>query len=133
MSKFPNGAEAVIAARKRGMKPSEMLIVSLIGAVNESNHTIYANPESEYDWRWLVGLKVCIYINDATKWKPISTAIARARPEWMGIYNADQFKGADVSALPLVDDIEKPMSQWRYRLNILPWMDFQNKEFAWSA
>lgn len=129
---LPNGAQAVIDARKRGMKPAEMLIVSTIGKVNESNHTIYVNPQAEYDWRWTVGLKVCVYVNNSVKWCDTLTAIAKCRPEWLGVFNVDQFKGASAHYLPRVEDIEKPKSQWRHVLDFLPWTQWQNDQFAFG-
>jgi len=130
--KLPNGAEPILAARKKGMKPAEMLIVSLVGKVGESNHTIYANQDAEYDWRWARGLKVCLYVNQTSKWRPVIEALARQKPEWLGLYNVDQFKGATAFYLPRVEDIEKPQSQWRHVLDFLPWTAWQNNEFAWS-
>lgn len=129
---IPNGANKIISARKKGFKPADMVIISLIGHVNEGNPIVHANPSGEYDWRWLVGLNVCVYIKPGITWKPILMQIARNKPEWLGIYDADQFQGADVSALPMVADIEKPMSLWRWRLDLLPWMAFQNEEFSWG-
>ena len=129
---LPNGAEAILAARKKGMKPGEMLIVSLIGKVNESNHVIYANADAEYDWRWIVGLKVCLYVKQDTKWREQLIAIAKCHPEWLGLYNVDQFKGATASYLPRVEDIEKPKNQWRHVLDFLPWTAWQNNEFAFG-
>lgn len=129
---LPNGAQAIIDARKRGMKPAEMLIVSLVGKVNETNHVIYVNPQAEYDWRWIVGLKVCVYFGSGVKWKEQLAEIAKCRPEWLGMYNVDQFKGATAYYLPRADDIEKPKNQWRHVLDFLPWTKYQNEEFAWS-
>lgn len=130
--KLPNGADAVIAARKKGMKPAELLIVSLVGKVGEANHTIYANEKAEYDWRWLVGLQVCLYVNNATQWRDTLAAIAKCRPQLLCLYNVDQFKGANAYYLPRVEDIEKPKSQWRHVLDFLPWTNWQNEQFAWG-
>jgi hypothetical protein len=129
---LPNGAKQVVDARKRGFKPAEMLIVSLIGPVDELNHTIFANPAGEYDWRWMVGLDACVFVRQGVDWRPVTMAIARAKPRWLGLYDVDRFQGADVWALPKVADIDKPQSQWRYQLEFMPWLSFQNKEFAWG-
>lgn len=129
---LPNGAQPILDARKRGFKPAEMLIVSLIGRVDELNHTIYANPATEYDWRWMVGLDACIFVRHGVSWQGVAMAIARARPRWLGLYDVDRFQGADVWALPRVEDIDKPQSQWRWKLEFLPWMNFQNEAFSWS-
>lgn len=129
---IPNGAQQIIDARKRGMKPAEMLIVSLIGKVDELNYTIYANAQAEYEWFWVRGLKVCLYVNQKSNWKPVIAAMARNFPEWLGLYDVDQFKGATASYLPRVEDIEKPKNQWRYKLDFLPWTKWQNEQFAWG-
>lgn len=129
---IPNGAQAVIDARKKGFKPAELLVVSLIGRVDELNHTIHANPTASYDWRWVVGLKACIFTRAGIDWKATAKSISLAHPDWLAVYDVDQFIGGEVSFLPLVDDIEKPKSQWRYRLHFLPWLPCQNKEFAWN-
>ena len=130
---IPNGAQKVIDARKRGFKPAEMLIISLCGTVNELNHTIYANPDADYDWRWMIGLKACIFVKSGVKWRKQTMDIARANPDWLGFYDVDRFEGAEVWAGPFVDDIEKPSSQWRWKLNFIPWMPSQNREFSlWS-
>jgi len=128
---LPNGAKQVIDARKRGFKPAEMLIISLIGPTQEANHTIYASPQGDYDWRWLVGLDACIFVNGKTDWKEITRKIAAANLRWLGLYDADKFQGADVWYLPAVEDIAKPKNQWRYRISFLPWLEFQNNEFSW--
>ncbi len=128
----PNGAQAVIDARKKGFKPGELLIVSLIGHLQELNHTIHANPLAQYDWRWVIGLKIVVFVKSGVDPKGILKAIAIHNPEWLAIYDVDQFAGAGVSYLPMVDDIEKPQSQWRRKLSFLPWIDCENRSFSWS-
>lgn len=129
---LPSGSQPVVDARMKGFRPAEMLIVSMIGKTGEANHHVYANAGAEYDWRWIVGLDVCLYVNNETKWRDVLVAIAKCCPRWLGLYNVDQFKGATMSYLPRVDDIEKPKSQWRFALDFLPWTTCQNEEFAWS-
>lgn len=129
---LPNGAKPVVDARLKGLKPAELLIVSLVGPVGEQNHTVYANAGTEYDWRWVVGLDLCLYVKNGMKWRETLEAVAKCRPNWLGLYNVDQFKGATASYLPRVEDIEKPRNQWRWVLDFLPWSKWQNEEFAWS-
>jgi hypothetical protein len=129
---LPQGAKAIVAARAKGMKPADMIIVSLIGPPNEANPIVHANPVVAYDWRWVVGLQVCLYAYHGTPWRDIAMTIARCRPQWLGLWLADTFEGAEVYALPKVDDIDKSPSQWRWSLHFIPWMDFQNHAFAWD-
>jgi hypothetical protein len=130
--KIPTGAQAVIDARKKGFKPDEMLIISLVGTTGETNHTIHANHKGEYDWRWVVGLDACIFVNSKVDLKPITRAVASAKPKWLGVYNVDTFKGADVWFLPSTKDLERPQSQWRYVLSFWPWLESENQAFAFG-
>jgi hypothetical protein len=50
MGMIAQGAERIVEARRKGLKPGEMIIVSLIGRVNEQNHTVYANSRKQFDW-----------------------------------------------------------------------------------
>lgn len=132
MTVLPNGADKILALRKRGQKPAEMLIVSLIGPTREANHHVFADPDGLYDWRWIVGLDACIFMRPGVLWKPIALAVAMAKPHWLGVYDATRFVGADVCALPFDEDIEKPAALWRWKLDFLPWLPFQNHHFAFS-
>lgn len=134
---LPMGAQAILTARKRGMKPADMIIVSLVGQVQdkmiqECNPTVYANPKasSPYDWRWAVDLKLCVYKNLLIDWRPTAMAIARSRPAWLGVWDVDALEGADLCALPKVEDIEKRAELWRWDLHVLRWLQFQNYQFA---
>lgn len=132
---LPNGADAILAVRKRGMKPSDMVIVSLIGPLDERNTTVLANPDAAYDWRWTIGLKLCVFVNTATAQKAKATlmAIGKSCPDSLLLWNVDQYAGAYVSALPILDCIDKPKSLWQYRLNVLAWLDCENKDFERSV
>lgn len=49
-------SQPILEVRKKGLKPAETILVSLIGRLNERNHTVYADPRKEYDWSWAVNL-----------------------------------------------------------------------------
>jgi len=129
---LPNGAEKVLSARKKGMRPAGMLIVSLIGPVGERNHTIFANPLSEYDWRWIVDLDVCLHLRRGVKWKPTAAAIARAKPRWLAVWDVDGFKGADAYVLPVWDKAMTRIEKGRDQLALFRWPSFENETFAWG-
>lgn len=127
-----SGARQIVDARLKGLRPADMVIVSLIGKTQETNTTVYANAKTAYDWRWVAGLNICVYANKSVDWESIARAIALRRPAWLGLWDADRFEGAEVYALPNVDDIEKPSGEWRHVLHFIPWLKFQNEEFAWN-
>lgn len=127
---IPNGAQPIIAARAKRMRPAEMILVSLIGRINEPNHTIYAQPECDYEWDYLRGLQVCIYATTGIDWKRTAMGIAKVRPEYLALWDAGRNEGAQLWLFPVSADIEKPREQWRWFLDHLAWTPFENREFA---
>jgi len=51
MGMIAHNAQPIFEARRRGLMTAEMVLVSLIGRINEQNHTVYANPQNAYDWK----------------------------------------------------------------------------------
>lgn len=125
-------AESIIVARQKGLKPAGLILVSLVGRITERNHTVYAKSGVEYDWRWVRGLQICIYASQASMWRPVANAIAAERPAYLALWDAYRHQGTDIFFIPHVDDIEKPKSEWRWKLDFLPWLPFQNEVFAWN-
>lgn len=59
---IPRNARQIAEARANGMRPAGMVLVSLIGDVPWPETTVYADPASRYDWRFLVGLPAAIVV-----------------------------------------------------------------------
>lgn len=132
MGMIPFGAQRIIDARQKGMKPAELVLISLIGRLNEKNPTVYADSRREYAWFWARGLKVCVFASTGLNWRPVALAIASERPSALHLWDADRREGADVFLLPNMADLDRPRSEWRLNLDFLPWLPFQNEEFAWN-
>ncbi|QDD65555.1 hypothetical protein EJD96_16020 [Herbaspirillum seropedicae] len=134
MTTIPKGAHQIIDARKRGMKPDELILVSLVGPVAEANHTVFVNPTGSYDWRWVIGLKLCLMVNEQTREAALDLllTIGQDSPAQLHVWNVDQFKGARAVVLPNPADIEKPRASWRWGREFSPWSDFDNENFAWG-
>lgn len=122
-------ADAIVAARLRGKKPADMVIVSLVGPVAMDNPTVFAKLGEAYDWRWVRDLDVCLYLDDAQDWPDLLKAIALQRPEHLNLWSHSGQWGAKVYLIPTADDIAKPVRWWKYELDFLPWLDFQNEDF----
>lgn len=122
-------AEAILAARMKGLKPADMVIVSLVGLVGMDNPTVFAKPNVSYDWRWVRGLDVCLYLNDDQEWPDLLKSVALQRPEHLSLWSHSGEWGAKVYLIPTATDIAKPVRSWKYELDFLPWLDFQNKDF----
>ncbi len=132
MGVIASNAQPILDARQKGLKPAEMILVSLIGRINEPNHTVYANPKTRYEWLWARGLQICIYAAKDVNWADTARSIASEGPSYLAIWDADRHEGSDVHFLPNPADIHKPKTDWRWNLDFLPWLPFQNREFACS-
>jgi hypothetical protein len=123
-------APEILAARMKGLKPADMVIVSLVGPVGAENPTVFAKPEAVYDWRWVRDLDVCVYLNEEQDWADLLKAIALQRPAHLNLWSRTGQWGAKVYLVPTAADISKPVRSWKYELDFMPWMDFQNGDFA---
>ena len=129
MTALALNAQPIVSARLRGFKPSELVLVSLVGHVEAANHVVRAIPGTAYDWRWTRGLEVCVYVGERMDWIDTLKDIAKQRPAYLGLWNCHEHWGARVYLVPTADDIAKPVRQWGYELDFLPWLDFQNQDF----
>ena len=125
-------AEPIVAARLRGMKPAEMIRISLAGALVPGNHTVHAKPGIPLDWRWVRDLDVCVCANSTDDWHDTLKAIALERPEHLSLWFVDLKAGSKVYLVPAPEDIEQhqPPEKWTHELDMLPWLDFQNADFV---
>jgi hypothetical protein len=127
---LPENAGLILQARMKGLRPAGMVVISLIGAVLTSPALVLAKPGAAYDWRWARGLDVCLYLRDEDDWPTSLMAIALARPAHLNLWNQAGEWGAHVYLVPSAEDVAKPVSMWKYELDFLPWMDFQNRDFV---
>jgi hypothetical protein len=123
-------ARPILDARLRGFKPDEMVVVSLVGPVDVANHVVRAVSAETYDWRWVRGLEICVYVGDGLDWLGTVKAIALQRPAYLILWNSVSRWGANVYCIPTPEDITKPPHRWTYELDYLAWMDFQNIDFV---
>jgi len=127
---IPSNAQAIIAARAKGMKPAELIIVSLIGRVNEENHTIYVNPNKRYEWQWARGLEMCLFAEQGISWSQTAKDILAANPRKLYLWDANRREGTEIWMHPHPADIQKPKETWRHVLAYVEWVGLQNREFA---
>lgn len=126
---LPPGAEPILTARLKGMKPADMVIVSMTGPVFAENQVVRIKVGEAYDWRWVRGLDVCLYIDEEADWFVVLKEIALQRPEHLSLWTPAGQWGAKVYLIPTADDVNRPVNEWRFELDFLPWMDFQNKDY----
>lgn len=123
-------AQPIVDARMQGFKPDEMILVSLVGRISEQNHTVLAKPGLNYDWRWALGLDVCLYISDAVDWRTAALAIAKAQPRFLALWDVASKRGATVYLKPShSSEIDKPARLWDWVLDFSSWLDCDNEAF----
>lgn len=94
---FPYGAREIAELRAAGQRPSDLVIVSFVGALRESNPTIIAKPDRPYDWRILVGLAVAVVVNtDTPNLASVVKAIDAANPVTLSVWFADKQDGVNL-------------------------------------
>lgn len=126
---IPEGAQPILRTRLRGMKPADMVIVSMAGPVYAENPVVRAKFGEKYDWRWVRDLDVCLYIREEDDWFIPLKEIALQRPQYLSLWNPLGKWGAKVYLIPTAQDVSKPVHMWKYELDFLPWMEFQNKDY----
>jgi hypothetical protein len=122
-------ADKIIAARLKGQRPADMVIVFLGAEQKTRNPFVVAKPGIAYDWRWVRGLDICLFVSDADDWGAMAKDIALQCPAYFGIWNHESKWGATVWLMPTAADVTRPKRQWRFDIDFSVWMDFQNKDF----
>lgn len=99
-NRIPYGAAEILAARKAGKRPADLLLLSTIGPLRgENNPVLIAQLGREYDWRFLVGLQVLV-VSESTQpsgqVRAITEAIKAAKPDYLGVWFIDRRTGLNL-------------------------------------
>lgn len=95
---LPYGAREIAALRSSGQRPADLVLVSFLGPLRESNPVIVAQPSRPYDWRFLVGLHVAAVVNTETaNLAGIVKAIEGVAPATLSVWFADRQDGVNVA------------------------------------
>lgn len=95
---LPNGAREIAELRSTGQRPTDLVLVSFLGPLRESNPLIVAQPSRSYDWRFLVGLSVAVVVEtDTPNVAGIVKAIEDVKPATLSVWFADKQDGANVA------------------------------------
>lgn len=97
---MPYNAAQILELRKKGKRPADMLLVSMIGWLGELNPCILADGSKTYDWRFLTGLDVLLVVDTRTnrsQVKATADAIYAQRPEYLGLWVADHQDGFHIA------------------------------------
>lgn len=113
-AQLPYGAAEIVALRTTGKRPADMLLISLIGPLHETNPVVIAQPSRSYDWRFVVALPVLIVATTETpNLASIVRGIDTAAPSSLSVWFADQQDGVNI----LIDD-HRPKTKTGRRMGI---------------
>lgn len=94
---LPYGAAEIVALRSAGKRPADLLLISLVGPLRETNPVIIAQPSRSYDWRIVIALPVLIVATTNTPYLAgIVRAIDAAEPSSLSVWFADKQDGVNV-------------------------------------
>ncbi len=97
LSQLPYGAAEIVALRRTGKRPADVVLVSLIGPLRESGPVIVAKPERAYDWRCLVALQTLVVATTQTpNLARIVKAIDAEAPASLSVWFAERQDGVNV-------------------------------------
>jgi hypothetical protein len=76
MSRLPRNGENLLRMRRSGMRPDELVLVSLAGSLGYRNYTLYSDPGAVCDWSMLAGLEVELIADTAVSLAAVLRALA---------------------------------------------------------
>ena len=95
---LPYGAREIAELRSAGQRPADLVLISFLGPLRESNPVIVAQPSRSYDWRFIVGLHVAVVVEtDTPNVASIVKAIEAAAPASLSIWFADRQNGVNIA------------------------------------
>jgi len=130
---LPSGAGQILAIRKSGKRPADMVIVSNVGKLPFENPIVTIDGIQEYDWRWLVNLPFIFYgsvdVNLLSHLENVCKALKDRLPKSLLIWDSDHNEGFSAWYLPNAETIHLPRSMWEWEFSFMEWTDYQNKNF----
>lgn len=96
-ARLPYGAREIAALRSAGKRPADLILISLVGPLQESNPLVIAKPGVAYDWRFLIGLSVAVVATTETPNLPsIIQPIEAAAPRSLAVWFSDKQDGSNL-------------------------------------
>jgi hypothetical protein len=95
---LPKGAYPIHQARLSGKRPSEMVLISTVGPLDEGNPVVVfpaGDDPRQYDWRWSMGLPTALVFVESTKLtaRVILEEILKSIASEVYLWRADLQKG----------------------------------------
>lgn len=127
-------AARIAELRKEGQHPASWVLVSFVGRAGDEDDgfTVYARPDSEYDWRWVVGLDLVVF---ARKGMAVADSLKRIRnacPKSLDLWDVDLKAGASVGFdFPAAHaEAHRRARTGTLGIELIEWSPQQCREFA---
>lgn len=128
---MPKGAAPILAARKLGKKPADLVLLSMMGDLpNEANPVVQLHETTSYDWGWIRGLSACFWVTPENYQRQQIIEASKAQPARLYLWDCAHKKGYDLFVVPTPESIGQGSELWVWKVDTLPWLAFQNKAFA---
>lgn len=96
-NRLPYGGEAIASLRKKGKRPADMVLISLIGPLHgEDNPVVVARLGCRYAWNFLAGLECLVVANSRQpkiEIREILDALKVLPVPYLGLWLADRQNG----------------------------------------
>jgi hypothetical protein len=127
-------AGRIAVLREQGKQPAVWVLVSFIGRIErqDDDFTVYAQPDRDYDWRWVVGLELIAFARRGQSVASSLKAIRNERPKSLSLWDVDRKIGAQVY-FDFPNDATESSRKARAKslgIELLPWFSWQDREFA---
>lgn len=129
-----SNAATIASLREQGKQPASWVLVSYVGRIakEDDGFTVYAMPDREYDWRWVVGLDLIAFVKRGQSAAQQLKAIRNERPKSLSVWDVERKTGAQVYLDYPADHAELIRKARNKTLNIelMPWFGWQTREFV---
>ncbi len=108
------GGKRILALRHRGLRPDQMVVVSLIGEM-PVEWLVTPDLDTDYDWLWSVDLDLLVVSSIRTPAEPLR-ALLRAlrghRPRSVRLWVDEPRIGYDLWFRPTMESVVGPPDRW---------------------
>lgn len=129
---IPPGAQEILSLRKRGSRPGDSVVVSVIGELPVA-WLVQPDLDTDYDWMWAIGLDLMVVADTAVsadKLRRLLWALRTHPPRSLSLWLDDREQGYDVWFYPAVESTTLPREKWQWVMDLSPHGRLDNRLMA---
>lgn len=122
------GAEDILRTRQNGHRPSEAVVVSLVGEL-PVQWLVQPDLDTEYDWLPLVDLDIWVicHYKHLVRVGRMLWQMKRHRPRNIWVLVEDRDRAFELVWTLKLESIKKPIDQWEWELERQPLLKIQKQ------